>query len=195
MPFLSHAQLVGYLAFVLGVSAFLQRVDRRLKLLIAAESLAYAVHFALLGNPSAASAAAVTAVRSLLATRFRSPWLAVAVVAVNVALGAALARGGRGWIPVLASSLGTVALFTLRGVAMRLVLLACTGLWLANNILSGSIGGTLLEAVIAAASLFTIARLVAAGRGRRLAAAETPEEDDEGDATALARAGGAGRRG
>lgn len=164
MSFLSSAQLVGYLAFVLGVAAFLQRVDRRLKLLIACESLAYAVHFVLLGNPPAASSAAVTAVRSLLATRYRSPWLAVAIVAVNVGLGAALAHGrATGFIPVVASSLGTVALFTLRGVAMRLVLLVCTALWLTNNVLSGSIGGTLLEAVIAAASVLTIARLVVAG--------------------------------
>jgi hypothetical protein len=43
---------------------------------------------------------------------------------------------------------------------MRLLLLMCTLLWLANNILSGSIGGTLLECVIATANITTMIRLL-----------------------------------
>ena len=39
------AQLVGYVALVLGILAFLQRCDTRLKVLVAAESIAYTVHF------------------------------------------------------------------------------------------------------------------------------------------------------
>lgn len=168
---LSPPQLLGYVAFALGVAAFLQRADRRLKLLIACESAILALHFALLGNPPAASSATVTAVRSLLATRFRSPWLAAALVAVNVALGVALSRGGPGWIAVVSSSLGTIAVFTLEGVRLRLALLTCTTLWLVNDALTGSIGGTLLESVIFCASVFTLSRLVREGRRRRLAPA------------------------
>jgi hypothetical protein len=53
---------------------------------------------------------------------------------------------------------------------MRAVLLVCTLLWLANNILSGSIGGTLLESVIALANISTIIRLTSS-QGQESAAA------------------------
>ena len=46
-----------------------------------------------------------------------------------------------------------------RGLALS-VMLCGTGLWIANNLIVGSIGGTALEIVIAAINLTTIARLV-----------------------------------
>ena len=157
---LSPAQLLGYLAFVLGVSAFLQTNDRRLKVLLASECVAYAAHFALLGNPTAASSAAVSFTRVLLSLRTRSRRLAVVVIAVYLGLGAVLVRSPAGWLPVVGSSISTWALFTMHGIRMRLLVLTSTLLWLANNLLSGSIGGTLLEGVIAVASISTIARMV-----------------------------------
>lgn len=161
-PF-SPAQLAGYVALVLGVSAFLQRDDRRLKLLIALECFVYVGHFLLLGRPPAASSAAVSGVRNLLSVWFRSAWLAAASVAANVAVALWLDTRGSGWIPVVGSCVGAVAVFTLQGIPMRLVLLSSTGLWLLNNVLARSIGGVVLEALIAAASVTTIARMVSAG--------------------------------
>ena len=164
MHALSPAQLVGYLALVLGVSAFLQRQDRRLKVLLVGECLAYVAHFALLGASSAASSALVSAVRMGLSIRFRSAWLAAATIAVNVALALALSTHGVGWVPVVGSSLGSVAVFTMRGIPMRLVLLVSTACWLLNNVLAGSVGGTVLESLIAAASITTIVRLALEAR-------------------------------
>ncbi|MCE1238144.1 MAG: YgjV family protein [Hyphomicrobiales bacterium] len=160
MDFLSPAQLVGYVAFALGVTAFLQRSDRRLKLLNAAQSLAYAAHFLLLGNVAAAASAVISSVRSLLATRWRSAWLAVFFVVFNVGVGVRVATAWTGWLPVIASSLSTIAIFLMQGVRMRLTIFVATLLWLANNILSGSIGGTTLEAFIAVANLSTIVRMI-----------------------------------
>jgi inner membrane protein len=161
---LSPAQLVGLVALVLGVAAFLQRDDRRLKALLVGECIVYVAHFTLLGAPSAASSAGVSAVRTLLSLWFRTPWLAAAAVAVNVGFAVALGTHGVGWIPVVGSSLGAIAIFTMRGIPMRLLLLVSTGTWLANNLITGSVGGTLLESLIAAASLSTIVRLALAER-------------------------------
>lgn len=173
---LSPAQLLGYLAFVLGVTAFLQRDDRRLKLFLASECVAYVVHFALLGNPTAASSASVSFVRLLLSLRFRSRRLAVMVMAVYLALGAALARSPAAWLPVAGSCLSTWGLFTMRGIRMRMLVLVSTLLWLANNILSRSVGGTLLEALIAVVSVTTILRMVReARRGEPALVAGDPE--------------------
>jgi hypothetical protein len=58
---------------------------------------------------------------------------------------------------------GAVAVFTMEGIPMRLVLLASTACWLANDVLAGSVGGTVPES-IAAASVTTIVRMTLAAR-------------------------------
>jgi hypothetical protein len=86
------------------------------------------------------------------------------VVAMNVALGLTLATRPTDWLPLGASCVGTLALFLLRGIPMRLAMLCGTGLWIANNIVAGSIGGTALEIVIAAVNTTTIWRMARAER-------------------------------
>lgn len=163
----SPAQCVGYAAFVLGVGSFLQTDDRRFKLFMAAECIAYVLHFWLLGNPTAVASSVISTVRSVLALYTRSVWVAAAVVAANIGFGLAIAERPADWLPLAASCLGTIALFLLQGIAMRLLMLCGTALWIANNVIVGSIGGTALEIVIAAVNVVTIVRMA---RARRAAA-------------------------
>ncbi|MEO6277849.1 YgjV family protein [Roseateles sp.] len=156
----SPAQGFGYIAFVLGVACFLQTDDRRFKWFMTGECLAYVLHFALLGNPTAVASSLLSMLRSVLSLRTRSVWVAVVVVAANIGFGLAIATKPSDWLPLTASCLGTIALFTLQGVAMRLLMLCGTGLWIANNLIAGSIGGTALEVVVAAVNLVTIARML-----------------------------------
>lgn len=160
MDWFSPAQCLGYVAFVLGVGCFLQTDDRRFKWFMAGECLAYVLHFGLLGNPTAVASSLISLTRSLLSLRTRSRWVAAAVIVANLGMGLALAHRPSDWLPLAASCLGTLALFTLQGVAMRLLMLCGTGLWIANNLIVGSIGGTALELVIAAINLSTIVRLL-----------------------------------
>lgn len=155
----SPAQCVGYAAFVLGVACFFQKDDRRFKLFMAGECLAYIVHFALLGNPTAVASSTMSLLRSVLAIYTRSAWVAVGVIAANLALGLSLADQASDWLPLAASCLGTLALFLLQGIPMRLLMLCGTLLWIANNVIAGSIGGTALETVIAAVNMTTIWRM------------------------------------
>jgi hypothetical protein len=161
LDFFSPAQCVGYAAFVLGVTAFLQKVDRRLKFFNSLESLAYAIHFLLLGNPSAVVSSGVSSVRSLIAIRVRSRLLAAFFIVLNLALGLYVMKTPLGLLPVVGSCFATWAAFTMEGIPMRFVFLFSTFCWLANNILSASIGGTVLESFIASASIVTIARMIA----------------------------------
>ena len=119
----------------------------------------YAVHFLLLGNLPACAAAFLSATRSTLALRCRSVVLGAAMVLLNLAAGAVFVRTPAGWLPVVGSCIAAAAMFTLDGVPLRLCLLASTLLWLMNAILSGSIGGTLLEITIATVSSSTIWRM------------------------------------
>jgi hypothetical protein len=164
MGLFSPAQVVGYIALVFGITAFLQKSDDRLKFFNATQGLVYALHFVLLGNLPACTSSLLSSTRSFLALRYRSLWLGLAIVAVNVALGAAFARSSAGWLPVIASSIATIAIFTMRGLPFRCVLLACSLMWLANNIICGSIGGTMLEAANAIINIWTMRRMVRSNR-------------------------------
>lgn len=159
---LAPAQLVGYLALGLGIAAFLQRRDQHLRGLVAGQSLAYAIHFVMLGNAASAVGAAVSSARSLLSLRYRSVPLAVLFVGLAVGLGWWFVRSPFGWLPIVGSSIATVAVFLFRGIPLRLCMLVSTALWLANNVLVGSVGGTILEIFIATANTFTIGRLILA---------------------------------
>ena len=159
LDWLSPAQCLGYLAFVLGVGSFLQTDDRRFKVFMIGECLAYVAHFALLGNPTAVASSLLSALRSVLSLHTRSRWVAVGVVAANIGFGLTIAHKPSDWLPLCASCLGTLALFLLQGIPMRLVMLCGTGLWIANNLIAGSIGGTALEVVVAVVNLSTIVRL------------------------------------
>ena len=161
-PF-SLAQSIGYVAFLLGASAFLQKNDRHLKFLNGSQCVFYALHFVLLGNYPASGSLVVSAARSFLSIKTRSRWVAAFFLVLNVAVGFALVHSRLGWLPIAGGCLATTALFLLRGIPMRLVLLVSTLCWLTNNIVSGSIGGTLLEITIASANVSTMLRLMRAG--------------------------------
>src|ERR1022692_2001400 len=160
MGLFSPAQVVGYVALALGITAFLQKSDDRLKFFNATQGLVYALHFVLLGNLAACASSLISSLRSFLALRYRSWLLGAVIIGANVGLGAAFARNRAGWLPVIGSCIATIAIFTMRGVRFRCVLLASTLLWLANNILSRSIGGTVLELANAAINISTMIRMV-----------------------------------
>jgi hypothetical protein len=153
------AQIFGYLALVLGIAAFLQKRDQRLKILSASQCVVYAVHFFLLGNAPAAASASVSTARSLLSMRFRSPFLVALFLVVILWLGVHFVRTPAGWLPIISSCASTVAMFLCRGITMRVILFGCTLLWLANNLICGSIGGTILELLIGTINISTIVRM------------------------------------
>jgi hypothetical protein len=161
---LSSAQLLGYLAFVFGVGCFLQTDDRRFKIFMALECLSYVLHFWLLGQPTAVASNLVSLGRSLASMRSRSPWVALFFVSLSLGLGLWLNSGWASLLPIAASCIGTTALFLLNGLRMRLLMLLGTLLWVANNLIVGSIGGTLLELTAASVNGWTIWRLWRAGR-------------------------------
>lgn len=159
MQWFSAAQLVGYLTLILGVVAFSQKNDFRLRSLVGTQCVLYAVHFLLLGNIAAAVSAAVSSARSYASLYTRSIYVAALAVVLNLAIGLHFVHSPAGLLPVAASVMGSAAMFLLRGVPLRVVLLLCSLCWLANNLLCHSIGGTVLELFISSSNLVTILRL------------------------------------
>jgi hypothetical protein len=156
---LSPAQLLGYAAFVFGVACFAQLDDRRFKLFMAAECAAYIGHFWLLGQPTAVASTTVSLLRSLASIKAKTPAVGIFFMLLSAGLGLWLMQGWLSLLPIAASCIGTFALFFLDGLRMRALMLLGTLLWLLNNLLVGSIGGTALEAVLALTNAHTIWRI------------------------------------
>jgi len=159
---LAPAQWPGYLAFGFGLACFAQTDDRRFKVFMALECAAYALHFALMGQATAVASTLLSLGRSLAALHAPVAWRPAAglgFIALNGVAGVWLYAGPLSLLPIAASIIGTTALFFLQGVAMRALMLVGTGLWLVNNLLVGSVGGSLLEACLLLANALTIWRL------------------------------------
>ncbi len=122
------------------------------------------MHFLLLGSTAASAAALASSARTFISLHTRSTPVAVAILSTNVALGFFTADGPIGWLPVVGTSIGTIAFFWFEGITMRLVLLSSTACWLTNNVMVGSIGGTVLELFIGLVNASTCYRLWQAER-------------------------------
>lgn len=153
------AQFFGLLSFGLGIYCFYQRDDRRLKIIMFVMQLNNCLHFALLGAPTAALSSVLSVVRTGLSLRTHSRLVAWLFIGLSLGLGGWLADSWQDMLPVIGSCIGTYALFCLQGISMRLAFLVGACFWLGNNILVGSLGGTLLELTLISVNLRTIYKL------------------------------------
>lgn len=152
------AQLFGFASFFVGLYAFYQKRDCKLKLWMAVLCLLNVVHFVLLQSFSSAFCATVSMVRNLITIKIRSKWVMLVFMLFSIAGYFSIQRPSE-ILGVTGICVGTYSLFMLEGVKLRVGLLTGSLLWLGNNIALGSIGGSLLEACSAAMNAITLYRL------------------------------------
>ena len=153
------AQAVGLVSYVLGISTFYQKNDKRLKMMMVIFNLNHMVHYLLLGAITSAVSSVLSACRSTLSVKFSSPTLAYGFIACNVLIGLYIVDNPLGWLPIIGTSIGTYAMFCLQGIRMRIAFIVGATFWLLNNILVGSWGGMLLESTLLTVNVLTIYRL------------------------------------
>ncbi|RWX55859.1 YgjV family protein [Photobacterium chitinilyticum] len=152
------AQSLGFLSFAIGLFAFYQKQDIKLKLWMAVLCLVNAMHFLLLNSSSSAFCAIVSMVRNLITIKVRSRWVMMTFMLFSIAGAFSIQRLSEA-LGVMGICVGTYSLFMLDGIRLRLGLLTGSLLWLGNNIALGSVGGTLLEACSASMNAVTLYRL------------------------------------
>ncbi|WP_114765600.1 YgjV family protein [Vibrio rhodolitus] len=162
---ISIAQLFGLISFALGLSTFYQKDDRRLKIVMLTLNLNHLIHYLLMGSLVSALSSLLSAFRTATAVYFVPHYLspkraAISFIFASTAFGLVVADSLQDLWPIFGTAIGSYAVFMLHGIKMRLAFLAGAGCWLVNNILLGSIGGTLLELSAISVNLFTIARLI-----------------------------------
>lgn len=151
--------MFGHAALLVSMVTFSRKHDTHFKGWLVGQNLLYAIHFFLMGNLAAVVGSSLSSVRTLLSLRTRSMAVVALLLATNVLLGFWVVKAAWNVIPLIATAIATVAMFRLQGVKLRYAILFCTLLWLTNNILTGSIGGTVMESLIAVISSVTIFRL------------------------------------
>lgn len=83
------AQGVGVVAFLVGITTFFNRDERRFRLQLALYSSIIGVHFFLMGASTAGMSAELNAIRSVVATRTRNLWVMVLFIVLTLVLGGA----------------------------------------------------------------------------------------------------------
>lgn len=154
------AQILGLVALALCVAAFASKHDDRLLLVLIAANVAFALHFLLFGQWASGVLTGLIILRILLARRFPgSIPVTVALLAAGAGATAVTWQGPIDLVPLTATVFGTIAMVMLRGIPMRLLLAAAGLTWTINDLLIGSIGGTLAEALVVVTNVVTIVRL------------------------------------
>ncbi|MFB9869008.1 YgjV family protein [Vreelandella sulfidaeris] len=166
---MSHSVMVGQffglVALVLCVVAFSSKQDDRLLALLISANVAFALQFVFFESWTAAVLTVLVIARIVLARRYLGSKTVMTVVLLASALAAALTwRSCVDVLPLIAMVLGTVGMFMLRGIAMRVFLGMAAVAWMLNNLLIGTIGGTIAEGLIVITNIVTIIRLVRARR-------------------------------
>ena len=152
------AQGVGVIAFLVGITTFINRDERRFKKQLSLYSAIIGVHFFLMGAFPAGSSAMLNAVRTLITLRTRSLWVMALFIVLTGGIGLAKFHHPMELLPVAGTLVSTWALFRTSGLTTRCIMWCSTCCWVAHNIWLGSIGGSLIEGSFLLMNGFNIIR-------------------------------------
>ncbi|SPW27433.1 Inner membrane protein ygjV [Edwardsiella tarda] len=136
---------VGVVAFLVGITTFFNRDERRFRLQLALYSSIIGVHFFLMGASTAGMSAELNAIRSVVATRTRNLWVMVLFIVLTLVLGGSELQHPLEVLPIVGTIASTWALFRCRGLTTRCVMWCSTACWVIHNLWLGSLGGSLIE--------------------------------------------------
>ncbi|ACR67740.1 YgjV family protein [Edwardsiella ictaluri] len=142
---LLFAQGVGVVAFLIGITTFFNRDERRFRLQLALYSAIIGAHFFLMGASAAGMSAELNAIRSVATTRTRNVWIMVLFIALTLGLGSWELKHPVEVLPIAGTIVSTWALFRCRGLVTRCLMWCSTACWVIHNLWLGSLGGSLIE--------------------------------------------------
>ena len=139
------AQGIGVIAFLIGITTFINRNERRFKLQLSIYSAVIGLHFFLMGAYPAGASAELNAIRTLITLRTRSLWVMGVFIVLTLVFGLLKMEHVFELLPVIGTVASTWALFRCKGLTVRCVMWCSTACWVTHNLWLGSIGGTLIE--------------------------------------------------
>jgi len=139
------AQGVGVLAFLIGITTFINRDEKRFKLQLSLYSAIIGVHFFLMGALPAGMSAELNAVRTIISMYTRKLWVMGVFIALTLFFGLVKLHHPVELLPIVGTVASTWALFRYQGLKVRCIMWCSTACWVTHNLWLGSIGGTLIE--------------------------------------------------
>jgi hypothetical protein len=158
MAYYWFAQSIGVVGFIIGITTFFNRNDRRFKLQLSVYSAIIGIHFLMMGALPAGSSALLNAIRTVIAVKTRSLWVMVVFIVLTLGFGIAQEKHWMELLPVAGTVVSTWALFRTRALTTRCVMWCSTCCWVVHNIWLGSIGGSLIESSFLLVNGYNIVR-------------------------------------
>ncbi|MCI4002213.1 YgjV family protein [Dickeya dianthicola] len=152
------AQAVGVLAFLVGITMFFNRSEKKFKIQLSAYSAVIACHFFLMGANVAGISAMLNSGRTVITLKTNNIAVMFVFIALTLALGLPGVKHPMELLPIIGTVCSTWALFRAHGLVMRGIIWCSTALWVTHNIWLGSIGGSLIEASFLVINGFNIIR-------------------------------------
>ncbi|WP_047044444.1 YgjV family protein [Vibrio mexicanus] len=153
------AQGVGIAAFLVGVSAFWQKDDMRMRYQMMVFCMVMGAHFLMMGAFVAGIGSLINGARSYVSMRTQSRRIMCFFIGLLLLMMLPNVHHPMELLTVLGSCLGTWALFSKQGIVLRAFILFNAVCWLTHNLWLGSIGGSLVEATFIVTHILTIYRL------------------------------------
>lgn len=158
---LSIPQLIGYLGYIIGVSAFLQKDDNKFRLQLTIVNIIMALHFYLLSPDSyvASILNIINIFRNIASMHTRNTWVMIFFIGLMWILSLPTLNVPIQYLTVIGTSLVTYSLFRLSAQKMRIGILISSLLWIAYSLWIGSIAGVAIEVTFTIANIITITKL------------------------------------
>ncbi|PSU46366.1 hypothetical protein C9J12_18980 [Photobacterium frigidiphilum] len=159
MPELDFPQTIGIVAFLIGATAFLHQDGHKFRLHLTVFQIVLCSHFILMGAVTAAVGCGISALRSYASTRTQSSPVMWFFIGLLWVMGLPNVEYSYEILTIFGASVATWSLFKAQGIHMRLLILFNSFCWLTNNLLLGSIGGTMMEATFIIVNAVTIYKM------------------------------------
>lgn len=153
-------QILGFVSFALGIYAFYQKDDRKLKIFMFLFGITHAIHYLFLGSIVSTLSAGLSATRTGVAIYISSKKMAFIFITLGLISALYIAEDFWALWAMMGMIFGTYSVFVLKGIPMRIGFVLGAICWLINNISVGSIGGILLETTLVSMNILTIIRLL-----------------------------------
>ncbi|MCL9777249.1 YgjV family protein [Vibrio methylphosphonaticus] len=161
------AQIVGGIAFLCGVLAFLQKEDLRFRYGMVGFCFIMAIHFVMMDATVAAIGVTVNGIRAFVSIKTQSRWVMWVFIVLLIGVTVPQLSAPIEALTIVGSAVGTWALFSLTGIKMRSVILFNSCCWFIHNLWLGSIGGSLVEGTFIITNLMTIYRMYVAAQSSK----------------------------
>ncbi|QDX98684.1 YgjV family protein [Pectobacterium carotovorum subsp. carotovorum] len=152
------AQSVGVLAFVVGITMFFNRNDKKFKIQLSAYSAVIGLHFFLMGANAAGASALLNSARTLISLKTHNILVMFVFISLTLLFGLSGMKHAMELLPIASTVASTWALFRTSGLTTRCVMWCSTACWVTHNIWLGSIGGSLIEGSFLLMNGFNIIR-------------------------------------